>query len=261
LKSLSVDNLTAPSPGLTRKQTLSKSYKSLGMSINTPSNSIFKNLTPVSFTNSLHKIYLSYFYLSKIREYQYVSVSEDREFSGFDRQFKVLVNNLIRKMELEIERFCEAGHLKTLTQYLVECIDNLLDVHGNPTLAEVFVLTIGRLVNCESVFYTEILDRYARIKSKSKYKFLVKPDVILVNFINVINQDKNAEGVLQDFNKNYKNLVQTKQQIAAQFFDLNGKPTDQDIETFAFINPTVPIKIPLYNQENGQIACIKEKCN
>ena len=253
--------MDSASPTKLKSKTIKPNLReSLIFSFKTPQISIFKKISPEEFSTSLHKIYTSYFLIMQTREFQYVAKDEDsRNFVSRNKQFKFLLSNLYRKLELEIDIYCKINGLKTLSKYLDECINTLLTL-GNTPLATIFMDTISRFSNCDSSYYDSILKKYADSKSQKKYTFLVKPDKLLQLCVWVYSSDKGDPN--EKFEDFFKKIEQTKREIGNEKLleALDGVPTPQDIITFSFMDLYAPIKTALYEAYGANIACLLDRC-
>lgn len=229
-----------------------------------PISSIFSKIDPIEFSRICHKMYLCYYYLIEIREYQFYSRVSTREVNGYAREFSNFYDNFYRKLESEIEIFCESDELSLLADTFITLSTYFLNV-GNIPLAQISINLMDRFRNCKKTKIKQFLDTHklslplnvVSLKDYKKFSYLVDPDSINRSFITA----QETANKIKTFSFIQTKLVKTKYEILST--DILDKPTYDDFIVFNYINPKIIIKDKQYktSSPNGiDYLCIQQKC-
>lgn len=264
--------LSSPMTPSTPSSTLSSPSKSSvksrlsGMFQRTyPILSIFNQITPEEFGIKCHRMYLAYYFITEMREYQFYSRVSTRELGRFAQDFSNFYNNLYRKLESEIELFCESNQLSLLTDVFINLSKYFLEV-GNTPLAQIVISLMGRFQICKQKKIQQFLETYklnlplspGSLKDYKKFTYLVEPDSINKAFITA----QETENKIKTFSFIQKKMITTRDEILAQQL-FTVKPNYDDFLLFNYINPRIIIKEKLYTSSTPggmDYLCIQKKC-
>lgn len=260
---LSTDKLSTPTS--TPTSTTSKSSFSGFFEKKYPTLSIFNSIDPEEFSKICHKIYLSYYFLTEIREYQFYSRVSTRELHGYARDFETFYDNFYRKMESEIEIFCEDNQLSLLADTFMSLSKSFLDM-GNIPFAHTCISLMNRFKICKENKIQEFLNDYnlslplnpLSLANYKKFTYLVDPGSINRAFITA----HEVENKIKTFSFIQTKMIKTKEEILLQNIT-STKIKNNDYLVFNYINPKIMIKEKLYKSSTPgglEYFCIKQKC-
>jgi hypothetical protein len=206
--------------------------------------SIFNQVPPEDFALKCHRIYLAYYFVTEMREYQYYSRVSTREVGRFAQAFSNFYNNLYRKLESEIELFCESNQLSLLTDVFINLSKYFLEV-GNTPLAQITISLMSRFQICKQKKIQQFLESYnitlplspGSLKNYKKFAYLVEPDSINKAFITA----QETENKIKTFSFIQKKMITTRDEILSQQLFVT-KPNYDDFLIFNYINPKIIIK-------------------
>jgi hypothetical protein len=227
--------------------------------------SIFHQIEPTEFALKCHRMYLAYYFVTEMREYQFYSRVSTREVDRYAQEFSNFYNNLYRKLESEIELFCESNQFSLLADVFIILTKYFLDV-GNTPLAQIVISLIGRFQVCKHKKIHQFLDEYnihlplspGALKDYKKFTYLVDPDSINKAFITA----QETENKIKTFSFIQKKMITTRDEILAQQL-FSVKPNYDDFLIFNYINPRIIIKEKLYTSSTPggmEYLCIQQKC-
>lgn len=230
-----------------------------------PSLSIFNKIDPTEFARICHKMYLSYYFLIEIREYQYYSRVSSREVEGYAFEFSNFYDNFYRKLESEIEIFCEANEFSLLADTFIIVSKYFLEV-GNTPLAQACINLMNRFQICKEHKVKQFLEAYdlsfplnaLSLKKYKKFTYLVDPISINRAFITA----QETENKIKTFSFIQTKMVKTKDEILANNIT-SFKSNYDDFTVFNYINPKIIIKEKLYTSSTPggmEYLCIQKKC-
>lgn len=230
-----------------------------------PVSSIFYKVEVTNFAKICHKIYLAYYFLTEIRQYQYYSKVSSRELTGYAFEFSNFYDNFYRKLESEIEIFCDANNFSLLTDIFITLSTYFLDV-GNIPLAQICINLMNRFEICKQKKIEAFLQSYnlsypldtLSLKDYKKFTYLVDPISINRAFITA----QETESKIKTFSFIQTKMVKTKDEILS-YNITSTKPTFDDFVVFNYLNPKSLIKEKLYKTASpGSIEylCIQQKC-
>ena len=258
-----------PSPSSPSSPTVSKGSKSSRFSgifqKKYPTLSIFNKIDPIEFSRICNKMYLCYYFLTEIREYQFYSRVSTREIGGYAEEFENYYNNFYRKLESEIEIFCEANEFSLLADTFIILSTYFLDI-GNIPFAQICISLMDRFQICKENKVKEFLDTYKlslplnalSLKDYKKFSYLVDPVSINRAFITA----QETENKIKTFSFIQTKMVKTKEEIISINIT-STKSSYDDFIVFNYINPKTVIKEKQYKTSSpGSIdyLCIQQKC-
>lgn len=230
-----------------------------------PQLSIFSKVPPEEFARICHKIYLAYYFLSEIRQYQFYSRVSTREVHGYAEEFSNFYDNFYRKLEAEIEIFCDANEFSLLADTFITLSKIFLEV-GNVPFAQTTINLMNRFQICKEQKIQKFLESYnlsfplnaLSLKDHKKFTYLVDPTSINRAFITA----QETENKIKTFSFIQTKMVKTKDEILIQKITLQ-KPTYDDFTVFNYINPKIIIIEKLYTASSPgglDYLCIHKKC-
>jgi hypothetical protein len=264
---ISPSESSSPSTMISRPSTASIKSKITGIfEKKYPPLSIFSKIEPNDFSIICHKIYLCYYFLTEIREYQFYSRVSKRELNGYAHEFENFYDNFYRKMENEIEIFCEANKFSLLVETFISLSKYFLEV-GNTAFSHTCISLMNRFKICKENKVQEFLDIYnlslplniLALTNYKKFTYLVDPGSINRAFINA----NEVENKIKSFSFIQSKMIKTKQEILSQNIT-STKSTNNDFLVFNYINPKITIKEKLYTSSTPggiEFLCIQDKCN
>jgi hypothetical protein len=227
--------------------------------------SIFNKVEPLEFGKICHKIYLAYYFLIEMREYQYYSRVSTREVKGYAGEFSNFYDNFYRKLESEIEIFCESNSFSLLADTFITLSTYFLDV-GNTSLAQICINLMDRFKICKESKIKQFLESQnltlplnaLSIKNYKKFTYLVEPTSINRAFVT----SQETESKIKTFSFIQTKMVKTKEEILSKNIT-STKTTYDDFLVFNYINPKIIIKNKLYTSSSPcgiECLCIQQKC-
>ena len=230
-----------------------------------PKLSIFHKIGPLEFSRICHKLYLSYYFLTEIREYQFYSRVSTRELHNYADEFANFYDNFYRKLEGEIEIFCEANDFSLLADTFITLSTYFLDV-GNMPFAKICISLMDRFKICKENKVKQFLESHnlslplnaLSLKNYKQFTYLVDPDSINRAFITA----QETENKIKTFSFIQTKMVKTKEEILSKNL-MDTKSTYDDFLVFNYINPTIIIKERQYKTSSPggmEYLCIQEKC-
>lgn len=227
--------------------------------------SIFHQIEPTDFAIKCHRMYLAYYFVTEMREYQFYSRVSTRDVNRFAQEFSNFYNNLYRKLESEIELFCESNQFSLLADVFIILTKYFLEV-GNTPLAQITISLMSRFQICKHKKIQQFLEEYnitlplspGALKDYKKFTYLVEPDSINKAFITA----QETENKIKTFSFIQKKMITTRDEILAQqLFPV--KASYDDFLIFNYINPRIIIKQKLYTPSTPggmEYLCIQQKC-
>jgi len=227
--------------------------------------SIYHQVEPIDFAMKCHRMYLAYYFVTEMREYQFYSRVSTREVDRYAQEFSNFYNNLYRKLESEIELFCESNQFSLLTDVFIILTKYFLEV-GNTPLAQIVISLMSRFQICKYKKIQQFLEEYnihlplspGALKDYKKFTYLVDPDSINKAFITA----QETENKIKTFSFIQKKMITTRDEILAhQVFSV--KANYDDFLIFNYINPRIIIKEKLYTSSTPggmEYLCIQQKC-
>lgn len=227
--------------------------------------SIFHQVEPTDFAAKCHRMYLAYYFVIEMREYQFYSRVSTREVGRFAQEFSNFYNNLYRKLESEIELFCESNQFSLLADVFILLIKYFLEV-GNTPLAQIPISLMSRFKICKHKKIEQFLEEYnihlplspGALKDYKKFTYLVDPDSINKAFITA----QETENKIKTFAFIQKKMITTRDEILSQQV-FSVKANYDDFLIFNYINPKIIIKEKLYTSSTPggmDYLCIQQKC-
>lgn len=234
-----------------------------------PSLSIFNEIEPKDFAIKCHRLYLCYYFMSEMRIYQFYTRVDKRSPSGYVKEFYNFYSNLLRKLELEIDIFCDANKFSILVNIFITLSTYFIEV-GNVPLAEMCLNLLDRFRICKPKKVKEFLESYNlelplkvnALKDHKKFTYLVTPDSISKAFIFAHTQGDTPEKKIKSFSFIQNKIAATKAEILNNKIFLM-KPSHEDFLLFNYINPKTQILEQLYKTPKPnslEFLCIQEKC-
>jgi len=231
-----------------------------------PSESIFSKIQPNDFAIKCHRMYLCYYFLSEMRQYQFYSRVSTREIAGYAHDFSNFYNNIVRKLELEVDIFCKTGQFSSLADIFIVLSNTFLEL-GNLPLAQVSINIMHRFQRCKEKKIEHFMEKHGivfplRSTNLNKYKkfsYLVEPD----NIDKVFFTAQELENKIKTFSFIQQKLVKTKSEILNENI-FSSKPSHEDFILSSYINPKMVIKEKLFKTTipgGMDSACIQEKCD
>jgi hypothetical protein len=221
-----------------------------------PSESIFSKIEPSNFARISHKMYVFYYFLIEMRQYQYVSRTPNRNLEGFAMQFGNFYDNLYKKLESVIEIYCNNNNFNLLSDIFIELTNEYLNL-GNTTLAQICLNLMNRFKICKKRKIKEFLDNLNDIKTYKKYTYLVDSVSIMRAFISA----QEIDNKIKTFAFIQKKMITTRDEILKSNV-ISMKSTYEDFLVYNFIQPENIIKEKLYRTSTGGVdfQCIIDKC-
>jgi hypothetical protein len=207
--------------------------------------------------------------MAEMRIYQFYTRVDKRSPSGYVKEFYNFYSNLLRKLELEIDIFCNADKFSLLVNIFITLSTYFLEM-GNIPLAEMSLNLLERFKICKPKKVEEFLSSYNielplkvnALKSYKKFTYLVTPDSISKAFIFAHTQGQTQESKIKSFSFIQNKIATTKSEILDNKIFLM-KPSHEDFLLFNFINPKTQILEQLYKTPKPnslEFLCIQEKC-
>lgn len=228
--------------------------ESLGRFTKYPSKSIFNKIDPKTFAEKCHKLHMYYYFMMETRILQYISKSSKRKSNSiYVDQFKALINNFYRKMEYEIELYCNTNKFATLNEIFKQMLETFLKL-GNTPFSKWTITLIKRYKICKpNEELQELLN--VDLKTVDKYPYLVDYELLISKFI----ASHEVPSKFKSFAFIFTKITETKNQI------LNELKNDDleyasitELQIYEYLQPNSIIKTQLYIGA-GEIDCIK-KC-
>ena len=227
--------------------------------------SIFHRVDPAEFAQICHKMYLCYYFLIEMREYQYYSRVSTREVGGYAYNFSNFSDNFYRRLESEIEIFCESNNFSLLAETFITLSTYFLEV-GNVPLAQLCINLMNRFKICKESKIQKFLESYnlsfplnaLSLKDHKKFTYLVDPIAINRAFITA----QETENKIKTFSFIQTKMIKTREEILSKHIT-STKPSYNDFLVFNYINPNVIIKERLYKTstpDGMEYLCIQQKC-
>lgn len=224
--------------------------------------SIFHKITPEDFSIKCHRMYLCYYFMTEMREYQFYSRVSNRELSNYAEEFSNFYNNLYRKLEQEIDIFCEANQFSSLTDIFITLTKYFLEV-GNTPLAQITINLIERFKICKHKKIQQFFESYNisnnnSLKQYKQFSYLVDPGSINKAFITA----QETDNKIKTFSFIQKKMITTRDEILTKDI-MSVKPNYDDFILFNYINPKITIKEKLYTSSTPggmEYLCIENKC-
>lgn len=230
--------------------------ESLGRFTKYPSKSIFNKIDPKTFAQKCHKLHMYYYFMMETRIFQYISKSSKRKSNSiYLDQFKALLNNFYRKMEYEIEMYCNTNKFATLNEIFKQMLETFLKL-GNTPFSKWTITLIKRYKICNpSEELEELLN--VDLKTVDKYPYLVDYELLISKFT----ASHEVPSKFKSFAFLFTKITETKNQILNELKndDLEyASITVTDLQIYEYLQPNSIIKTQLYIG-TGEIDCIK-KC-
>jgi hypothetical protein len=227
--------------------------------------SIFNKIDPLEFSRICHKMYLCYYFLTEIREYQFYSRVSTRQIHGYADEFSTFYDNFYRKLEGEIEIFCEANEFSLLADTFIILSSYFLDI-GNIPLAHTCISLMDNFQICKENKVKQFLDAYnlslplntVSLKNYKKFTYLVDPISINRAFIST----QEMQNKIKTFSFIQTKMIKTKEEILSKNIT-STKSSYDDFIVFNYINPKIIIKEKQYKTSSPggvDYLCIQEKC-
>lgn len=221
-----------------------------------PQRSVFSQVPPTEFATVCHKLFVYYYFAMETRHLQYVSRYSDKDMpsTSFASHFKNFTNNVYRKLELEVEIFCESGSFSTLANAFMTLTTRFLAL-GNTVLAKICIDLIDRFKLCKQRKLTEFKASLKDMKAYNKYPYLVSTESILRGCIQI----HETANKLKGFSKIFDKILNTKKQIM-ELEDITSDVPPHDTVVYQFLQPSKSIRVQLYTGK-GDIQCLKQRCS
>lgn len=221
-----------------------------------PDKSIFLEIKPEEFARTCHKLFVYSFCISEMRYFQYKAKHESLNIKGYNSMFGGIFNNYYRRMEREIELYCDNDILDELLDIFKKIIRQFI-ILQNVALAKITIKLLQKMDVCNKGEIDEFIDDIEKIKGFSKYTYLKSADVIYGAFISASVTDKkfNSFKIIQE------KLLKTKDEIMSKDV-ISNDIKESDIIVYNYLQPTFLFKDPLYKlyKDTMDISCIKKKC-
>lgn len=216
--------------------------------------SIFKEITPKDFANSLHRIYMYLYYLSEMRYYQYKAKHETLTTKGYTNMYGNIFNNYYRRMQKEIEIHCENGKLNELIEIFKEMIKEFIE-NGNIPLANISIKLLEQFEVCDMQKISEYI-KTIKLKDTT-YSFFKNADIIIGTFISA----STVPTKFNSFRLIQNKLLKTKDEIIEEV-NINSDIMESDVIVYNYLQPNFIISEPLYKAYKNtiDINCIRKKC-